>query len=147
MKKLKTHSMIPALLLIFSFSIISPVDAREEKKLTYEMVYERSGPSLTQPLPRISGWADDEHYIISETDEQTKSLKLLKVHFKSGKKTLLFDYGPIQKDLPKGFSASSHIGMAGDYEGFLYSNQGDLYFFSVKNNQFKRSRGLLNYCS
>ena len=138
MKKIKKFYMIPALIIIFSLSIFSPVKAQEGKKLTYEMVYERSGPSLTQTLPRIRGWADDEHYIISETDEQTKALKLFKVHFKTGKQTLMFDYGPIQKALPKGFNASSHIGMAGDYEGFLYSNQGDLYFYSNKKNQFKR---------
>ena len=138
MKKRQNIYMIPALLIIFSLVIFSPVFAQEGKKLTYEMVYERSGPSLTQALPRIRGWVDDKHYIISETDEETKALKLFKVHFKSCKQTLLFDYGPIQKALPKGFNASSHIGMAGDYEGFLYANKGDLYFYSVKAKKFKR---------
>lgn len=138
---MRNHQKIlygPVVLLVLFFSMITLGFSQEKKKLTYEQVYQRAEPRLTASLPRIRGWADDDHYLISERDPETKSQRLFKVNAVSGGKTLFFDYAPIQDALPKGFNAAAHIAVAGNYDGFLYQSKGDLYFFSVKDKIFKR---------
>ena len=66
----KTLALTIPILVIFLLSpSLSQGQAQEEKRLTYEQVYGRAEPQLTAALPRISGWADDSHYLVMEREE------------------------------------------------------------------------------
>ncbi len=120
------------------FNVSAWSQEKKSKKLTYEQVYQRAEPRLFQSLPSIRSWLDDEHYLLSERDEKTKTTKLYKVNARKGKKTLFLDYGEIQKNLPKGIMAMTARSFTSDYSSFLYSFRNDLYHYSVRTGRFKR---------
>jgi dipeptidyl-peptidase-4 len=144
MKKKTLALTIPILVFFLLFPSLSQGQAQGEKRLTYEQVYGRAEPQLTAALPRISGWADDSHYLVMERDEKTGSQQIFKVNVKSGEKSLFFDWAPIQNMLPKGFNAAANIGVSGEFEGVLFQRQGDLYHLSVKDKKFKRLTATLS---
>lgn len=108
------------------------------KKITFEQAFLNAQPHIFKPLVSISSWLDEEHYLVSETNEKTKETKLFKIHAKSGQKELFLDYVKIQKKFPKGLNANSHIANTPDYLGLLYSFKGDLYYYSIPQDTFKR---------
>jgi dipeptidyl-peptidase-4 len=140
MKKSKAPYFIIGLMLIILFFSLSPTFAAQKalKKLTYEQVYQNAQPRIFERISSIRNWLDDEHYLISERDEKTKSTKLFKVNVKTGQKTLFIDYDLIQKNLPKGFRAAAHIAATKDYSGFVYFSKNDLYYYCAKGKKFKR---------
>jgi hypothetical protein len=92
--------------IFFIFLYIFPVfllsEAYSQKKnLTYQEAYGKKRPEVTKPLPRISGWLDDNYYLISKTVNEHKSI--VKIEAKSGKEILYFDYDEQNKKLPEGF--------------------------------------------
>jgi dipeptidyl-peptidase-4 len=129
---------------IFIFSIIFlstlPITKAQKapKKITYEQAYQNAEPRLFSPLPSITEWLDDAHYLLSEQDEKTSSQKLFKVNALTGDRTLFLDYDHIQQALPEEIGAASPVGFTQDYNGFLYAFQGDLYYYSRPDNIFKR---------
>jgi len=137
----KKHLIFPGIL-IFCFIFLStlPITKAQKnpKKITYDQAYLNAEPRLFNSLPSIREWLDDAHYLLAERDEKTKTQKLFKVNALKGGKTLFLDYGQIQKALPKGIRASHHVGLTKDYNGFLFVDGGDLYYYSRANNDFKR---------
>ncbi len=111
---------------------------KAQKKLTFEQVYLNAEPRLFKPLPSIRSWLDDEHYLLSETYEKTRSTKLYKVSAKTGEKTLFLDYEDIQKDLPQGLRATQHLDSTPDYSGLVYSFKDDLYYYDIRAGKLKR---------
>ena len=140
MIKNRKQSFLCGLIILFFFCSIGTALPQEKnvKKLTYDQVYNRAEPRLFGSLPPIRSALDDEHYLLSERDEKTKMTNLYKVNVKSGKKTLFFDYGKIQKNLPKNIRAMTHRAITPDYSRLLYSFQNDLYHYSVRTGEFKR---------
>ena len=140
MKNNKRISIFGFMALFFFLCLNNTAWSQEtkSKKLTYAQVYERAEPRLFQSLPSIRSWLDDEHYLLSERDEKTKTTKLYRVNAKKGKKTLFLDYGEIQKNLPKGIRAMAVSASTPDYSRFLYSFRNDLYHYSVRTGRFKR---------
>ena len=44
--------------------LLSPVGrAQQGPALTFEQVFKNAEPRITRPLPNISGWADNRHYL------------------------------------------------------------------------------------
>ncbi|SFW39597.1 S9 family peptidase [Chitinophaga sancti] len=41
----------------------APLCAQDKKDLTFDQIWKNAPSGITQPLPNISGWADDTHYI------------------------------------------------------------------------------------
>jgi dipeptidyl-peptidase-4 len=120
------------------FLFFSSVWAQETpKKITYEQAYLNKEPLLFKRMTTAS-WLDDEHYLLQERDEKTKTTRLLKVSVKSGEKTLLLDYGALQKALPQGVTAEAPAEMSPDYSRFIYNFKNDLYLLLPKTGTFRR---------
>ena len=125
--------------IVFFFAVylcnLGLAQEKNSKKITFEQAYLDAKPYILKPATRIPtsrtpirGWFDDEHYLLSERDEKTKSTKLYKVSAKTGKRTLFIDYDQIQKIFPKELKANQHAGFTQDYSGLLYSFENDLYY-------------------
>jgi len=112
--------------------------AQAAKRLSYGQAYLRQEPRLLSPLNAAGGWLDGQTYLRQERDEKTKSDILYKVKARTGEKSVLLDYGAIQKKCPEGLTASAPSDHTADYSGLLYSFGNDLYFYSVKDGQLRR---------
>jgi dipeptidyl-peptidase-4 len=141
MNKNRTHYFLYGSIILFLFLCFCGTGRPQEKslkKITYEQAYQDAEPRLLKSLPSIRNWLDDEHYLLSESDEETKSAKLYKVGAKTGEKTLFIDYDQVQKMFPKDLRASEHIGFTKGYSSLLYSFENDLYYYSVESKRLKR---------
>lgn len=110
----------------------------QAKKITYEQAYLNGEPRLLKALPSLLGWLDPEHYLLFERDEKTKTSILFKVSAQSGQKEIFIDYGQIQKSLPQGLEASTHVTQSKDYQTLIYNFKNDLYAYQVSRRQFRR---------
>jgi dipeptidyl-peptidase 4 len=73
---------------ILCILLMSPGSSSAQKKeLSYEQIFKGAASGVLQPLPIISGWVDEEHYILSRKDDSGKTQQL-SVDVKSGKGTL-----------------------------------------------------------
>jgi dipeptidyl-peptidase-4 len=137
----KKQFTVPGIL-IFCFIFLSTLPITEAqksaKKITYDQAYLNAEPRLFKSLPSIRAWLDDAHYLLEDRDETTQSQKLFKVNAAKSTKTLFLDYDQIQKALPEGLRAYQHISITKDYTGFLYTDKGDIYYYSRGNNSLKR---------
>lgn len=124
--------------LIFSIALNTQLSA-QKKKLTYRQVYQFGEPRLTQPLPRIQGWLDDEFYLETKSDPAIPGSKptLMKVKAKDGSSEIFLDYSKLNENMPEGFSIDK-AAPTSDYKGFLFNQNKDLYFYSAEENSLKR---------
>ncbi len=136
MKAEKTILLVIAMIIGVAFINIE-LNA-QEKKLTYKQVYQMGEPRLTGTLPRLMGWLDENNYLEIKTDFTKPNSKptLMKVGAADEKSEIYIDYSAYQ--LPEGFSLDRAAANTKDYDGFLFNQKNDLYFFSRSENTFKR---------
>jgi len=109
----------------------------QDKQLTFNQVYMFAEPRILKSLPRIQGWFDDEHYLITKADASTNAI--VKVNALSGEETILLDYNLINPNLDEAeLTAEQNIGVTKDYKGLLFYKDNDLYFYSVTKNEVKK---------
>jgi dipeptidyl-peptidase-4 len=107
------------------------------KKITYEQAYLNKEPFLLKPMT-TGFWLDDENYLLREQDEKAKTMRLIRVSVKTGKKALFLDYSALQKNLPQGVVAAAAGAVSPDYSRFIYQHQNDLYLYLPKTQVFRR---------
>jgi dipeptidyl-peptidase-4 len=137
----KKQYLLPGIFIfcLIFLSTLPIIEAQKNrKKITFDQAYSNAEPQLFQPLPSISDWIDDAHYLVSVTENSGDSPKILKVNAAKNTRTLFLDYEQIQKILPQGIQASNHVDRTKDYSGFLYVHKGDLYHYSRRGDTFKR---------
>lgn len=124
--------------LTFGF-VLNPHLNAQKKKLTYKQVYQYAEPRLTQPLPKIQTWLDNEYYLELKSDPAKPGTKpaLIKVKAGDGASETFLDYEKLGADLPEGFSLDKAI-PTNDVKGFLFNQKNDLYHFSIDENTFKK---------
>ncbi|GAH05291.1 unnamed protein product, partial [marine sediment metagenome] len=69
----------------------------QKKDLTYEQVFSRGEPRLTIPLPRITGWLDDNYYLELRTEDKKQTV--MKVNALTGEESVYLDYEEFNKKL------------------------------------------------
>lgn len=124
---------------IFTFSIFtfSFVYAGELKKLTFEQAYLGEGEKILNPLPNITGWADDTHYF------QLEDGKLFKVDARTGKQKLALDpaaplYAETLKPLGEQTNLLAALDRTNDLKKFLFMNEEDIFLFQADQNRLFR---------
>ncbi len=127
---------IQIIILILLPVLFSSEAYTQKKNLTYQEAYGMKRPKVTKPLPRITGWLNDNYYLVSKTVNEHKSI--VKVDVKTGKETLYFDYDEQNKKLPDGFSFNRAIKSSDDLKHFLFTKDNNLYYFSVDKGVFKQ---------
>ncbi len=117
------------LLLLFLFSgTVTP----QKKKLTINDVLSFRGSPLFNQLPRILGWYDADHYLISQDGNPYK------VNAQTEEKEMLFDYSVWNKQLPTGFDLNRAIEHNDNFNIFLLRKDNDLYYFSTVDEELIR---------
>ena len=109
----------------------------QDKQLSFNQVYMFGGPRILKQLPRLQGWFDEDHYLITKRDDGQNAL--LKVDAKTGEESIVLDYNAINPNLDEAeLSADQNIGITENYTGLLFSKDNDLYFYSILDNKVKR---------
>jgi len=49
--------------IVFAVAISGAGEKSPGKRLTFDQIFRNAPPHLTNPLPAVTGWADDEHYL------------------------------------------------------------------------------------
>jgi dipeptidyl-peptidase-4 len=117
-----------------------------KKFFTYDQVFgaiaggrgAQAESGITAQLPNITGWADDAHYLESRFDPADKQRRIFSVSAADGSARVYCDYNEIQKNLPEGFTAQAAAATTPDLNRFIFSENGDLYFYDTVANHFHR---------
>ena len=66
-----------------SFIVLITLQA-QKKSFTYDQLFKGTVSNVSKPLPNITGWADNEHYIEMRKDETDGKTKSFSIEVKSG---------------------------------------------------------------
>ena len=72
-----------AISLLASFIVLINLQA-QKKSFSYDQLFKGAVTNVSKPVPNITGWADDEHYIEMRKDETDGKTKPFSVEVKSG---------------------------------------------------------------
>ncbi len=90
---------------------------------------------------KILGWADDNHYLESTTDNDGNQV-VMSVHIKSGKKEVYKEYinyrQEFMKSLPEGFSFGFGDELSPDNQYVVLKKDNDLWLFRLGEEEVKR---------
>lgn len=70
---------------IVCFLVFAGFSYGQKKELSYEQIFKGAPSGLFKALPVISGWADDEHYLLVQKDSLSGKPALISVDAKTGK--------------------------------------------------------------
>ncbi|WEK37337.1 MAG: DPP IV N-terminal domain-containing protein [Candidatus Pseudobacter hemicellulosilyticus] len=87
--------VLPGTAWLLGIIVASSVSA-QQKTFSYEQLFDGAATNISQPLPYISGWADDDNYIQQVKGADGKLVKM-SVNVKTGKSV---PYQPTEKFLP-----------------------------------------------
>lgn len=147
---LRKPSAVVAATALLLIVVLTPTRAPGQgpaaKKLTYGQAYLDEGPQILKRLAGPSGWLDDRHYLVTESDEKNKKTKMFKVKAATGEKSLFLDFEAVKKAAPEGFPAvpgptrlwGQRIEHTADWGGVLYSFENDLYIYQVREGRLLR---------
>ena len=121
-------------------AVLLPVSGlwAQSKKLTYKQAYERQGESLTERLAFVSGWLDNENYLEGGGFFGRGGGSMFKVNALSGEREAYKGNAPENPTLPKGFRLDRAAATSADGQGYLFVQDGDLYYYSAPEDAFKR---------
>ena len=139
MMRTRNPRLFTALAVVISLILCLQVWA-QKKRLTYKQIYQSEGPRLTGSVPRISGWLDDSCYLETEFIGEGKERKSVinKVDAATGESEVYMDYSVYKDKLPKGFTLRGRAERTKDSNGYLLNRKGDLYYYNIKEDQFKQ---------
>ena len=52
-----------ALFVLLVSAIALQAPGQPKKRLTFDQIFKGAEPRLTSPLPLVTGWADEDHYL------------------------------------------------------------------------------------
>jgi dipeptidyl-peptidase-4 len=144
--QMMTRKVIAVTILTMIAAGFSGMAAAQNKRLTYKQAYEWGEPRLMKSLPRIEGWLDDEYYLerrqekVEDESEGKPAVRTVvyKVNAATGESEIHLDYGRYKNKLPKGFSLERPADVHKESGGFLFSSKGDLYYYNMEKDRFKR---------
>ncbi len=128
------------MLVLFLIIISNSVFLAQEKKLTYQQVYQFAEPRLTSSLPNILHWLDDSNYIekSNEMINGKRSTVLKKINAESGQESIYFDYSEYEEILPEGFNLQRSETNSDDFTKYIFSNKNNLYYFDALSSEFRQ---------
>ena len=126
------------LILSVFFLMTSPNLFAQKQKLTYKQIFKFAGPQLTQALPNIEKWIDENHYLEIKSFGDKKTKSLVKIDAESGEEELYLDYESWNKLLPDGLNINSSENKTEDLNTYLFLHKNDLYYLSIEDNLLKK---------
>ena len=130
----------PKVLLVIIVTIFTTIPSTyaQKKQFTYKQIFNMAGPRLTQFLPTIRKWIDDEHYLEYKNLNGSRTKSLFTVNALTGEEEVYIDYGEWKKQLPEGLNLMQALDNSEDYMIFLFRKNNDLFYLSIADNVFKR---------
>ncbi len=130
-KKTNTFSLIVLILFLF------PLNAFQQKKnFTYKQAFEFGEPRLTAPLPRITGWLDDEYYLERKTVDDSQVI--FKVSVATGEESIYLDYCEYEGLIPEDFNFQRSTTRTNDFQKYIFTKDKNLYYFSIPDKKLKQ---------
>ncbi len=128
-------------LLFFLFVLTALAPAQEKKRLTFDQIYKGAETGLFTPLPTITGWEDETHYLEMRRKEGGPA-KYFSVDVKSGKEKEVPPKVPdlsqfrdiVGTDVNVNFPASANEART----RLIYVKDKDLYYLNTETKEFKR---------
>ena len=120
-------------LLAFSLSISG---FSQKKNLTYQQAYGKKRPEVSKPLPGISGWFDNDHYLETKTFDEKR--QVVKVEAITGKETTYLDYSALNEKLGEGFDLNKSATSTDDLQHFILVKEKNLYYYNTSVGSLKQ---------
>ncbi len=125
--------------LIFAILLASVhTQAQEKKRLSFDQIFKNGAPKLTEPLPTISGWKDDDHYLETKKKEGDERSRVYAVDVKSGKEEVYRDLEQYRNLVDSTINLNFPASHNESYDILIYESAGDLYLLDTKKREFKR---------
>lgn len=125
-----------SLILLLAFVFVLPKSFGQKKNLTYQEAYGMKRPKVTKPLPRITGWFDDDHYLMMKIENKQRNI--VKVEATSGKESMYLDYTVLGEKLEEGFNLNSAVANSDDFEHYILKKENNLYYFNTGTGDLKQ---------
>ncbi len=132
--KLPKSACLTLVLTLLVFSL----HAQEKKRLTFEQIFKNAEPRLTQSLPNIIGWADDNHYLEMKKKEGDKTARVYAINVASGEEKVYRDLEQYAAVVDSGISVASPSSFNEAYTRLIYVKDKDIYFLDTEKKNFKR---------
>jgi dipeptidyl-peptidase-4 len=121
-----------------SLLLSAVVHAQPGSTLTFEQVFKNAEPGITRPLPNISGWADDRHYLELKKKEGDDRPRLYIVDAETGTDSVYHDLKPYADVCPAGLVPDSPLSSSTDFTRHIYSFHNDLYALDTRTRSCRR---------
>ena len=116
--------------------------AQQKKRLTFDQINRGADPQLFVPLPNITGWEDDSHYLEMRRKEGDPKPKWYSVDAKSGKEKEVPaktpDLSEFKDILGADFNVNVPVAANPGRTRLIYAKENDLYFLNTAKKEFKR---------
>jgi dipeptidyl-peptidase 4 len=119
--------------------LIAPaVRAQQGTTLTFEQVFKSAEPRITRPLPNITGWSDDRHYLELKKKEGDDRQRLYVVDAETGTDTVYHDLKQYTDVCPAGLDPTSPLSSSADFTRHIYTFHNDLYALDTRKRTCRR---------
>ncbi len=108
----------------------------QKKDLTYQQAYGDKRPEVSKPLPRITGWYDNDHYLVMKTEDKKK--QVVRVEAATGKETTYLDYSVLNEKLDEGFDLNKSVTSTDDLQHFILVKEKNLYYYNTNAGSLKQ---------
>src|ERR1700730_10505477 len=122
--RLKLLFVIPILLLFTSSDVVA-----QKKDFSYAQLFQGTVTDVSKPLPVITKWIDDEHYVEMKKDADGTT-HMMSVEVKTGKAV------PYQEKTPDGQIPAKDIGFPKEAKNITYSPNKKYAAYTLYNNLF-----------
>ncbi len=104
----------------------------QQKKMSYDQLFNRKDPAqISKNLPVVSGWADDNHYLLMERPENGGKPVVTKVNVKTGKSSPVTQPETVEEEKldydALGLENSSNFTLSPDGKWGAYTRENNLY--------------------
>ncbi len=131
------RKIYPSLLWLTCITMLGLTTASAQKKnFTYDEVFSGRGQAFSNPLPRLSGWIDDENYL--ESKRENGARVVVQVSAKTGESSVYLDYSKYDAILPEGFSLDRREVGTDDLNHFIFRKENNLFYFNRTTEEFRQ---------
>lgn len=119
-------------------SLALPAQSQQKYRLTFDQIFRGAEPRLTRPLPNVTGWADDDHYLELRRKEGEKPGGVYAVDAASGRDSLVRDPELYRDLVGQGVDPAAPATADDAWTKLIYSKENDLYLLNTETKAFTR---------
>ena len=115
--------------------------AQVKKQLTPEQIFGGKTPQFTAPLPRITGWEDDDTYLETKKKEGDERPRVYRIDARTGEEkgpTSEVNLDDFKEVLGEGFTPGRPASASADHAVVIYQKDNDLYLLTPSSKKLTR---------